>query len=595
VKLSDYVAQFLADQGICHVFAVTGGASVHLIDSVAKRNDITYVCPQHEQGGAMAADGYARASGGLGAAISTSGPGVTNLITGICSAFYDSVPVLFITGQVSTFRFKDGLGVRQFGFQETDTVPMCKYITKYAVRLEDASRIRFELEKAVHIALSGRPGPVLIDLPDNLQREHIDPAVLKPFGPVKPNPRDGKQVTADTIEKCLAFLEEAERPVFIFGWGVRLAGAAEDARVLAERLGVPVLPSWGMRDLLPEGHPLLIGSFGTHGTYYGNFAVQNADLLISIGCRLDTHETGSPLSTFAREAKKVVVDIDQAELNKFKRFDVELDLAVHADAGTFISALLNRVSDADSFRRDVWLDRIKGWKEQFPICRPEYFNEDLVNPYVFVHFLSSESREGDVFYMDTGCALAWMMQAFSFKPRQRAFHAFNNTPMGCGLPGAIGASLALDGAPVICVTGDGSLQMNIQELATVIRHQLPIKIFMMNNSGYSMIQQTQEQWLDARYEASNIDGGLGFPDFEGVATAYGFKTANLNRNDHVQERIREVLDTPGAVFCNVEIMPEHRVIPQVKYGRPIEDPEPLLDRETFFGAMIVPHMLASET
>lgn len=596
MKLSDYVAQFLAAQGIRHVFAISGGASVHLIDSLSKRDDITYVCPHHEQGGAMAADGYARASGGLGAAVATSGPGATNMITGICSAYYDSVPVLFITGQVARFRISDDFGVRQFGFQETATVPMCTPVTKYAVRVDDPADIRYELEKAAHIATSGRPGPVVIDLPDDLQREMIEPELLRKFNPQDlPGGGLSRPVNETDIDRVLALLSEAERPVLILGWGVRLAGAADTAVEIIERLGVPVVPSWGVRDLIPEDHPLAVGAFGTHGTHYGNLTVQNADLLIAVGCRLDTHETGSPPNSFAREAKKIVVDVDSAELEKFPRFGVELDLPVEADAGDFLRSLLARLTTKSTFRRDAWLSRIAGWKTQFPICPAAYYEETAVNPYVFVNELGKAAKPGDILYMDTGCAVAWMMQAFPFKAKQRAFHAFNNTPMGCALPGAIGASLALDHAPVICVVGDGSMQMNIQELATVAHHRLPIKIFLVNNHGYSMIQQTQDQWLGSRYAGSSAEGGLSFPDFQKVAEAYGIPATSVDLNTDVADRIREVLAAPGPMLCNIEIARDHRVIPQVKFGRPIEDPEPLIDRDAFKNAMIVPYLPASET
>lgn len=584
MKLSDYVAGFLKEQGIGHAFAVTGGASLHLIDSVARTPGIEYVCPQHEQGGAMAADAYARATGNLGCAIATSGPGATNLVTGIICSWFDSVPVLYLTGQVTTFRLKGDTGVRQMGFQETEIVEMCKKVTKYAVMVTDWKQIRYELEKAIHIAKSGRPGPVLVDIPDDLQRMDIDVSVLPGFTPLATEVPAPQSSDLDIIVKHLG---EARRPVAILGWGVRLAGAERDAIALIEQLGIPVLPTWPALDMLPAAHPQLIGPFGTHGTRYANYALQNADLVLSIGARLDTREAGSPYSEFARGARKIVVDIDPAELNKLPKFDMAVDLLVTSDAKQFVQALRVRTAGLPKLKIDDWYARIAEWKRKYPICAPEYRTEELVNPYVFVEALSAAAQPGEVLALDTGCALAWTCQAFQFKERQRLFHCFNTTAMGYGLPAAIGISFALGRKPVTCIVGDGSLQMNIQELATMVRHNLPIRLFLINNHGYSMVQQTQEQWLGGRYEATTVDGGLAFPDFAKVAEAYGIRTVTLAKNADIAAVVKDVYATDGPVFCNVEIAASHRVIPQVRFGRPIEDGEPLLPRAEFFANMIV--------
>jgi len=593
MKLSDYVAEFLAGLGIRHVFAITGGAAVHLIDSIAKRSDIDYICPQHEQAGAMAADGYARATGQLGAAISTSGPGATNMITGICCAYYDSVPVLYISGQVSTFRLKGARGIRQLGFQETEIVEMCRPITKYAVLVTDPQQIRYELEKACFLAQTGRPGPVLIDIPDNLQREEIDPSALPGFSP----PEDAEPATLNVPEvvlrQCRDLLHAARRPVLILGWGVRLAGGEAQALRLVEALQIPVLLTWGVVDLLPAEHPLQAGTFGTHGTRYGNFTVQNADLILSVGCRLDTHVTGSPLNTFAREAGKIVVDIDSAELDKFADYGMPLTMGIRADAKDFVERLLPYVEGSQPLNAvPDWNAQVKSWKQAYPVDTPKSYCGEGVNPYQLVKHLAAAALAQEHFFIDTGCGVAWMMQGFPVKGTQRLFHAFNNTPMGYALPASIGASFAMGSGQVSCVTGDGGLQMNIQELATVLRHQLPIKIFLLNNGGYNMIQQTQEQWLDGRYEASTVAGGLAFPDFIKVAEAYGFKTLSITSNESIPELVGRAYAEPGPVFCDVQISPAQRVVPQVKFGRPIEDPEPFLPREEFFRNMLVPMLEA---
>ena len=369
MKLSDYIADFLANQGIRHVFAISGGASVHMIDSIAKHPRIDFVCPQHEQAGAMAADAYSRVTRNLGAAISTSGPGATNMVTGACCAYYDSVPVIYITGQVTTFRLKRDTGVRQMGFQETDTVDIYKPITKYAVRVDDPTRIRYELEKACYLAKSGRPGPVLIDIPDDLQRELINPDELESFAP-RPETKNPAGL-GDQVDRCVQLLEKAKRPVVILGWGIRLAKADGEAWKFVEELGFPVVPTWAMADMLPSDHSLIVGTFGTHGTRYGNFTVQNADLVLAIGARLDTRGAGSPHTEFAREAKKIVVDVDPSELSKFRVLGMDVDLLIHADAKDFLQAINQRIAGMAKQDTSEWAERIAAWKKRYPICSPE--------------------------------------------------------------------------------------------------------------------------------------------------------------------------------------------------------------------------------
>lgn len=585
MKLSDVVAAFLAKQGVKHVFAISGGASLHLIHSIAETEGTDYVCPLHEQAGAYAADGYARVTGALGCAVATSGPGATNLITGICSSFYDSVPVLYLTGQVATFRAKGDTGVRQIGFQETDTLDICRSITKYAVLLKDPYRIRYELQKAVAIANSGRPGPVLVDIPDDLQRMDINPERLIDYEP--DSAVSDPIVSEEALQACMEAVRNAQRPVLVYGWGIHLARGEPEAREFARLLGIPVAMTWAAVDLLAHDDPLAIGGFGTHAARYANFAVQNADLIISIGSRLDTKATGTPPASFAREARLIMVDIDPAEIRKFGRLDRKVDLGISVDAAGFLRALIDRARGQQFPGFAPWIKRVRDWKNKYPVCRPDYAKEVKVNPYWLVKQLSSLLREDEIIFSDTGCALAWMMQGFEFKQGQRFFHAFNNTPMGYGLPGSIGASFARPKQRIVCVTGDGSLQMNIQELATVIHHRLPVKILLFNNQGHSMVKQTQEMWLGSNYYATSIEGGLPCPDFAALARAYGFGTDTLSLNKDIPGKLREALESEGPSFLNIEINPEHRVIPQVKFGRPNEDADPLLDRKEFLRNMII--------
>jgi acetolactate synthase-1/2/3 large subunit len=398
------------------------------------------------------------------------------------------------------------------------------------------------------------------------------------------------------LEQCRSLLRLAKRPVLVLGFGVRLASATSLAWELINRLGIPVCPSWAAADMIPANHPLLASTFGTHGTRLGNFTVQNADLILAIGARLSTRETGSPLSWWAREASTIIVDIDGSELGKFPIFGKPLDLAIESDAKVFIEALLAVLTNEDLPDSREWVEQIGRWREQYPVCLPAYRGEVATNPYVFVEMMSRHLQDDEVIVVDTGCAVAWMMQGFKFKAGQRLLHAFNNTPMGYGLPGAIGAAFALGGKRrVICVTGDGSLMMNMQELATVKHHQLPIKLFLINNGGYSMVQQTQDQWLGGKYYASSSgkEGGLSFPDFNLLARSCGLDVTEIYDNKDVEQVIAHTLQLPGPVICNVHIASDARVIPQCKFGYPIEDSEPLLPRDEFLANMIVkPHSVS---
>ena len=592
MNVAAYVAQFIAGQGIKHSFGVTGGANIHTLHAIYERDDTDFICVAHEQAGAMAADAYSRVTGNLGCAIATSGPGATNLITGICCSYFDSVPVLYITGQVTTFRLKGDTGVRQMGFQETEIVAMVKPVTKYAVMITDPKQIRYELEKAVYIAKSGRPGPVLVDIPDDIQRMEVDAETLEGFDAWHyANGSAAIDFAQDdlsySIFKCIPLIAASKRPVLVVGWGVRLAGAVQELLELADCLGIPIAPSWAALDMFGQDEDLLAGGFGTQGTRAGNFAVANADLILAIGARLSTRETGSPLSLWAREAKTIVVDIDPTELGKFPKFGRPIDVSVVADAKAFIIELMNHPKLVHMPATHSWRRQVSAWKERYPICPPELYKQEPVNPYVFMEELSEATEAGDQFFVDTGCAVAWMMQGFKFRPDQRIYHAFNNTPMGYALPAAIGGCFALDKKRVICIAGDGALLMNMQELCTASRHNLPIKLFVMNNNGYSMVQQTQEEWLDGAYHASTVEGGLAFPDFRRLAESCGWSAVEVDRNRDLRHIIREVLAMPGPVLCDVRIPSTHRVIPKSKFGYPIEDAEPLLPRREFFEQMIV--------
>ena len=585
MKVADYIARFLEINQIGQVFAVTGGASLHLIHSIKKNKSINIYFPIHEQTCSMAAEAYSRISMKTGVAIATSGPGATNLATGISGAYFDSVPVMYITGQVSTTRNKDGTGVRQIGFQETDCVSMFKPITKFAYKIKKSNEVPNILHKAFNIANTGRKGPVIIDIPDNIQREKIK--ITKKDLKKIVTKNKYKEIKHKHIERFLQLIKDSKRPVFIFGWGIHLSNSYKEATNIIKKMGIPFVTTWALAHLRPQSDKYKIGTWGTHGTRFANFAVQNADLIISIGSRLDTKATGSPIDTFARGAKKIMVDIDINEINKFEKFNLNIDLKFNTDAKNFMKSILKK-KQIHTNRKEVskWVNQIKKWKNDYPVLRQDYLKQKSVNPYFFIDTLSKCSLDDSIISVDTGCAIAWTMQAFNFKNKQRLFHDFNNTAMGWSIPAAI--SFALHSKKqIIVIIGDGSLSFMLNELSFIVGNKLPIKIFLLNNKGHSMIKQTQEQWLNSEYFGSSHQGGLAKINFIKVAQSFGLKTSNIKNSKNLKQNISNVLRDDKPCLCNVIINESQRVIPQVKFGRPNEDPEPLLNREEFYKNMIV--------
>ncbi len=589
MKFSDVVIDFLQKKGLKRVFVITGGASIHLIDSLGNNNKIDYICMHHEQACGMAADGYSRVSdSNIGAAISTSGPGATNLITAIACSWFDSVPVIYITGQVTRFRMKKDLGVRQIGFQETDIVPMVKNITKYAKQILRPNEILYELEKSYQIAINGRQGPVLIDIPDDIQRMNIKRSDLKDsYFEINNKKNQNSKILKKKIDKILINLELAKRPILITGSGINSSKSKELVIKIRNKLNIPVAPTWASQELWNIKTNLSTGSFGTHGTRSGNFAVQNADFILCIGARLGTRETGHPLKSFAREAKIALVDIDKTEINKFKKFGKKIDIPINADSQTFLEHFDKRLKyfKKDNFK--WWAKKINEWKVNFPVVSIKYKKEKSLNPYVFFSSLSSKLSINEIIYLDTGSTVAWAMQAFKFNGKQRVIHDFNNTAMGYALPASIGGSFSNVNNRVSCIVGDGSLMMNVQELATVSRYNLPIAIFIINNDGYSMVQQTQEQWLKGQYHATSYEGGLSFPNYKALAKSFNIKYVLIEKNEQVGKILSLVNKRKEPLIIELKIDRWHRVTPQSRFGYPIEDADPLLSRDIFLKNMIV--------
>lgn len=581
MKTSEYILNYIKEKGIGHVFLVTGGFISPIVDSFDKGQNLECICTTQEQGAAMAAEAYSRISKNLGVAMATSGPGATNLITGIACAYFDSTPVLYITGQVSTKEFSNKKGPRQIGFQETDIVNMVKPITKYSKLVKDAKKIKYELDKAIHFAKSRRPGPVLLDIPIDVQFADIISSELESYN--LPCKKIDYSLLDQKIDQTIQLIKDAKRPVVILGAGIKIGRAEKETKKLIERLEIPVALSWGGIDLLPYNHPLRIEGFGVAANRVGNFAVQNSDLIISLGSRLDTRQTGSRPETFAREAKKVVLDIDSKEL--YKDRGIKIDIDINYDINDF----LERINKRELKPNDLssWKDKIKTWKEKYPICLPEYFNQkEKVNPYVFIDALSDKLKEGEIITVDTGNNLTWTMQGFKVKQGQRLFSDLGHASMGYALPASIGACFAANKKQVICITGDGGLKMNINELETIVKHNLPIKIFLLNNKGYGMIRQFQDVWFKSHHKASSIEGGLGDTNLSKVAQAYGIRTFQIKNNQDLN-KIDEALDYQGPVLCNLELSSNAKTIPKLEFGKPIEDSSPLLERGEFNENMVV--------
>jgi acetolactate synthase I/II/III large subunit len=589
MKLSDFIAQFLCDQGIKHVFVVSGGAIIHSIDSVARHPQMSYVCVQHEQAAGAAADAYSRTCGKVGTVMVTSGPGATNLTTSICNAYFDSIPMLCICGQVTTPRLRPNTKLRQKGFQETDIVSLFSSITKYVHCVLDPLEIKYQLQKALYIAQDGRPGPVALDIPDDLQRMDIDVRKLKEFiPPDKPKLKDN---TKD-IQTLLSWLKEAKRPLVIYGAGIRIAGVIDPALDFIRQWGLPAVLTWGGKDMMPYNDPLNMGGIGVVGPRSGNFAAQNADLIIAVGTRLSQMVTGGKTILFAPHAKKVLVDIDPYELTKFTSNDFHLDLGIESDFPSFFRKLSESSQGpeiTDQF--SSWRAQIKAWEQEYPICPLEkYQRQDYVDGHVFVKMISRLSRPGDIFIGDTGANISWTLQAIEMKEDQRIFSAWNHTPMGYALSAAVGAAHAARHR-ILCLTGDGGLMMNIEELATIRRYNLDVKLFIFNNGGHAIQKQTIDTWLNSNYTAVDEKSGLSFPDFVKAAQAFHLPALRASNHDELESVINRALTTPGPVVCDIIIDPNQKIEPMLKFGSGLEDLNPRLPSEEIARIMNVSEIL----
>ena len=655
-KLSDYLFECIAAQGVRHVFLVTGGGAMHLNASLADNPDLEPVCNSHEQASAICAEAYAKATGGLGVALVTTGPGGTNAVTGVAGAWLDSTPTLFLSGQVKRpdrMFSPDGrpLGMRQLGVQEVDIVSIVRPVTKYAVTVTDPLTIRYHLEKALHLATTGRPGPVWLDIPLDVPAAPLDdPAALpaytpdpagrnsspaqrsrasqlaglSPASPGLPERNLSDQNSAslshsdpslsDQVRQVIAALNRAERPLLFAGNGIRLAGAAPEFTELRKLLNIPTAATWCAADLVPTDQPLYVGRPGSVAARGANFALQNADFLLAIGVRLDFAITGYAPQNLARAAYKVAVDIDPAELAKL---DGHLSQPVCADAHDFLAELLRQQQAIRLADHAAWDRRCAAWKTRYPVVTEQHRNpacdpKGRVSIFHLAEVLGTESRQQDALVSgSSGAGIEIFLLACPTRSGQRIIHTAGLGSMGYGLPSAIAVSLGHQlsthgsgkaPAHTICIDGDGGFQFNIQELETVRRLQLPIKFFILNNNGYASIRASQTAYFERTTIGCDAETGLTVPDLEKLAYAYGIEFRRIRNQHNLRAEVRAILDLPGPVLCDVLVIPDETRAPRLSsvqksdgsfVSKPLEDMWPFLDRKEFLDNMIIAPLDAS--
>ena len=589
MKLSDYVIQFLADLGIGHVFYVSGGGAMHLNDSLGRNGEIEGVCMLHEQGASIAAEAYARISENYGACLVTSGPGGTNAVTGVAGAYYDSTPVIYISGQVKREDLVGAQGIRQFGIQETDILSIVKSVTKYAVQIQEPEEIRYEMEKAAYLAREGKPGPVWIDIPLDIQASQVEPEGLEAYQ----KPDDGcasrldKEEINSRIARVFDLLHKSERPLILLGNGIRLAGAVPKAREFYEALGAPVVTSWNGVDLIEDGHPLFYGRPGSVGHRHANFIQQNADFVLTIGSRLNLLSTGYNYADFLGNAVHVMVDIDEKEMHKKS---VHPDVGLPCDAGYFLRKMLEKKEELYTAQKEAWISYCNGMKERYPVVIPEAEpREGYVSAYRLVEDISRQMTGEDIYqFTSSGTSVDIAMKVFKVKRGQRAFLTKGLAAMGFDVPACIGSCIASGGKRTVCVTGDGSVMMNIQELEVIKRRNLPVKLFITDNGGYSMIYGSQNGNFKGRLTGCTKESGLTLPDIRRIAEAFGIRTLDLDSEADLEGKVRETLEYRGPVVCRVKADIEQKILPrQANYmkedgqmaSRPLDDMAPLLGRE----------------
>ena len=589
MKLSDYVMEFFAKKGIQYVFMLPGGGCMHLVDSLGRSERLEYIACLHEQAAAIAAESYAQNSNEIGAVLVTTGPGGTNTVTGLAAAWIDSTPVLFLSGQVKRSDRIGESGVRQMGSQEVDIVPLVTPLTKFAVTVMEPTEIRYVLEKAYHLAMHGRRGPVWIDIPLDVQAAEIEPEKLRAYEPEV----EAAEVPASAVREIRKLLSAAKRPVLLVGNGVKAAGAETALQELREKTGVPTLLTWKTIDLLDFDDPLYFGTPGGMGHRYANFVLQNADLLVVLGSRLDSSLTAWNHANFAPHAQKIVIDIDPAETDK-----LDMDIAVRVDGDLAeVLPLLAQEHYEMSAELPAWQTYCTRMKKKYPIITDEMRAElDYVDAHVFVDELSRQLTADDVIVPESsGGAGEITYQALRVKYGQKVKNAAGLGSMGFGVPYAMGACLANGKRRTVLIDGDGAFQLNIQELATIAQWKLPIKMFLWMNGGYASIMGTQRNFFEGNYVAADRESGLAIPDIGAVAEAYGFRVFHMEHAKDLQRVMAETLAAGGPAICLVRVSPLATASPRTKavqlpngsmMSKPLEDMWPFLPAEEIAENMI---------
>jgi len=582
MRVADYITNALYEAGGETAFMITGGMIMHLTDAVLQHGRQKFICCHHEQAAVMAADVYGRLTGKLGVAYVTAGPGALNTLTGVVGAYVDSAPCIIVAGQ-SKVSQATVTGPRQFALQGFNTLPIFSQVTKYAVMLNDLSRVRYEVEKCIHLAKTGRVGPVWIECPIDIQAAPFDPEKAEGFNPNES--QDASNFSAE-IQHAADAIRRSRRPCILAGAGVRSAGAVALLHQFTNATGIPVMTSRLGMDLIDDSSPLFIGRPGTYGDRPANFAVQNCDLLLVIGCRLGIGLVGYDYAGFARQAVKIMVDIDERELTKPA---VVPDIPIRMDAKLFLEKIEGALAP---YRLDnkPWIDKISRWRKKYPVDLPEYADEtNGINSYHFTRLLSEKMKKDDVLVVDTGSCFHVHAQAFKVKFGQRHVITGGLSTMGF-MPGIIGAAALNRDRDVYCITGDGSLQMNIQELITISHNRLRAKLIVNNNSGYLLIRLTQKNFQESRFIGIDKNTGVGFPDLEKLAKAYGIHYIRISSLGECDTKLNELFACPGPVICDVITPPDQPLIPRVASKKmpdgsmvsmPYDDMYPFLPREEY--------------
>ena len=592
MNVSDFIIKRLEKEGVEHVFIVSGGGGMFLIESLGNSNKIQYIPNHHEQASSIAAEAYSRVSQNLGVAIVTTGPAGTNALTGFACAWTDSVPLLIISGQAKTTNLIGDTGLRQRGFHEVNISKIVEPVAKFAITITDVNTIAYNLEKAIFLAKNDRPGPVWLDIPIDIQSADYIAENQILFDSEKEYP---KKVFENNIKQVIELIQNSKRPIIIAGHGIKLSKSKNAFIKLVELLNIPVVTSRSAFDVIESNHPLRAGFVGNFGQRSANFALQNSDLVITLGTRLAITLVGYEGHLFAREAKKVVVDID---INQLKNPLIKIDYPIHTDVKFFINELYNSFYTLNNYPSfSNWIQKIEHWKNIFPnVTNEMVLQKKYVNSYYFYSILSDKMKAEDILVWDQGAAYHSAAVSFKTKKNQIAFSNEGFTPMGYGLPAAIGACLASGKKEVISVNGDGGIMLNIQELQTIFHFQFPIKIFIFNNDGYTSIKHTQDQYFNGHYVGVDSNSGLSCPNFIKIAKAFGIPSYKIKKNKEIEYIIDEALHIAGPVLIEVFLDPIQLIIPRIKSeklnngrmkSKPLEDMFPYLDRDTFNKEMLI--------